>query len=187
MIALVALSALAAPAYAKGPVVAYFDTPPEETLSALAEGCINRGITVSEQDAHHVRCEQEMTGFGGFLHNLLLAPRYSTPSTSVVRFAVSKGRNGTVVQASAWIEVQTAFSQIRRTPMDGKKPSRQLRDFMLSAGGYEFPPPPKQAEAETQAPAAPAPVATPPAPPPKATPPAQSGFGNKRVRCLTCR
>lgn len=148
--------AIGAPAAAKGPVVGYFDVDRAEASSMLAADCIGRGLAVIEQTDTQVVCQIEMSGMSGIGAQLLLGNAHSTTPVATVRYALAKAKHYTIVQASAWMETQMAFGQTRRQQMDGKKPTRQLRDALARVGATTTPQsPPVEAEiSETETPAA---------------------------------
>lgn len=191
-------------AQAKAPVVAYFTGDAEEVPAKLAQLCVERGILVVEQDRFHVKCAKEERSFGGLLAHALVNPRYSTSPQMVVQFSISRIAHYSAVQAVQWMESQSAFGQMRRMEIDGRKAQSQLLSALLSAGATSVVPlRPAVAQApETTAPAqstveaittpGPTMVAGPklkPQPAATASQPAtaEDSFGNRRVRCETCR
>jgi len=195
VLAAMALASIPSMAAAKPPVIAYFDMPSEDVVSRLARACVDREVMVTQQSTTTVQCEQEVSGFKGMLAQVLIGNSYSTTPNQVIRFSISKSETFTIVQASAWMETQMAFGQVRRAPLDSKKNRRGIFDYLRSAGGTSYPQPrPKRAplvEAGAEPQGEPAesvaqPSATQhqetiPKPTPKIAPQKKS-----RVQCTTC-
>jgi hypothetical protein len=57
-----------------------------------------------------------MSKFGSAILSALIAPRYSTPLKNYVQFSIAQAGDAVRVQARGWLETQTAFGQLQRTP-----------------------------------------------------------------------
>lgn len=134
-----AAGVIAAPASA-APVDVFFAGTPAEVGAKLANMCASGGSTVFEQDQFHITCGRTMDGLSGALTQALLGNSYSTTPQQKIRFGLIAGEGFTRVQATAWIETQMAFGQLRQEPMSGKRIEQQIRDGLVRQGGTLTPP-----------------------------------------------
>lgn len=148
-----AMVATASPAIAgAGPVQVWFTEDAATVSDKLAILCADRNSSVVEQDDRHVVCQREESSV---LARYIYGSRGSTSPQLTIRFTLLRDGKNTRVQATQWIEVQTAFGQTRRNQLDDRKQSARLEDVLIAAGGHNVPPElldPKPDDAATAAP-----------------------------------
>jgi hypothetical protein len=125
---------------AEGPITVWFSDEPANVSDKLANLCADRSAAVVEQDERHVLCQREISGKQGVLAQYLMGNRYSTKPQLMIRFAILRDRKIARVQASQWIEVETAGGQTRRNELNDDKQREQLESTLIAAGAHNVPP-----------------------------------------------
>jgi hypothetical protein len=122
-----------------GPVTVWFAEDMPTVSDKLAILCANRDATVIEQDDRHVLCQRAVSGGKGVIAQSMLGNSYSTSPQLMIRFQVLRDGKAARVQASQWIELQTAGGQVRRTDLNGSKQRMELENILIDAGGHNAP------------------------------------------------
>lgn len=137
----------ASAAWAQSPTVTvWFLEPAGQVSDKLALTCADREATVLEQDDRHVLCSRPMTGIAaGYAFGV---GRGSSTPDLFIRFTLLRDGKSVRVQASQWVENQSALGQFRKTDLNGTKQRQSLEDILIAAGGHNYPP-----DAEPVAPA----------------------------------
>ncbi len=134
------LSPFPAAAADKGPVQVWFAEDAATVSDKLALLCADRNATIVEQDERHVLCQREERGAKGVLAQYIYGSRGSTAPQLTIRFSILRDGKNVRVQATQWFEVQSAFGQTRRNPLDDRKQSAQLENLLIGIGGHNVPP-----------------------------------------------
>ncbi len=87
----------------------------ESIRSEILNFCMDRGFPTTS-DMTSVTCELPMSALGSAVLGALIAPKYSSPLRSNIQFTVNQSGQDVRVQARGWLETQTAFGQVQRTP-----------------------------------------------------------------------
>lgn len=130
-------------------VTVWFSGAAAEVSDKLALTCADREATVIEQDDRHVLCSRPMTGVAAAY--AFGVGRGSSSPDLFIRFTLLRDGKAIRVQASQWVENQSALGQTRKTDLNGKKQTQSLEDVLIAAGGHNYPP-----DTEPAMPAAPA-------------------------------
>lgn len=93
----------------------FTDLSTSQVQGKITNFCMDRGYPVVS-DAGSATCELPMSKFGSAILSALIAPRYSTPLKNYVQFSIAEAGDTVRVQARGWLETQTAFGQLQRTP-----------------------------------------------------------------------
>ena len=100
-----------------GNVEAVFPQEPKDTISLIANKCIDVGWKIISRNDSILICESPMSSTQSILGQALLGNSYSTPPRRFIQFSTSSSEGYTRVQATGWIELQMALGQTRRTDL----------------------------------------------------------------------
>jgi len=132
---LIAAGLLSSGAIAAPPADGTFD---RETLGdvagKIAGQCMNEGWTVTSQAPNQVTCQVPMNFGNQLMADLLLGNRYSTPTVTYVQFNMAQIGEGVRAQVRAWLENQSAFGQVRQTPVTDDKSRVRMLAFLETIG-----------------------------------------------------
>ena len=110
-----------------------------EAGSKVANHCLNVGWQVTDQTPNQITCQVPMSAMRSALTQALIGNSYSTAPLSFVRVTLVKVGGNTRGQATAWVETQMAFGQMRRQQFTDDKTFNNLLGFLVASGG-ELPP-----------------------------------------------
>lgn len=122
-----------------GPVTVWFTEDMQTVSDKLGILCADRNAAVVEQDDRHVLCQRAVSGGKGILAQTMLGNSSSTSPQLMIRFQILRDGKAARVQASQWIELQSAGGQTRRTELNGSKQRAELEDTLISAGAHNAP------------------------------------------------
>ena len=122
-IACCALLALAG--CATGPSIAY--RAPQVTINGgtveaakmtIVRNCVSGGGSIEQNTADQLVCSKPMDGsFGSMMYRALATPNYSTNPDGKVRYSFVQAGDQLYITADMYLEYQTAFGQVNRTPI----------------------------------------------------------------------
>lgn len=109
-------------------------TTVEAVRLRLAEGCTSRGLLVEDAGVGEIVCAMSApsgavfaAGFGG-------GDAVQGVPERKVRFIVCQTGSNVVVTAHEWVETDTGFGHVRRSPVDDDWTRDRLRAFLTSLG-----------------------------------------------------
>src|SRR5690349_5762617 len=99
----------------------FYHTTLQEVGGRIAGQCMNLGWTVTNQGSNEVTCQVPMNFGKQLLAEVLLGSRYSTQTVQFVQVSFAQIGEDVRAQARSWLENQSAFGQVRQTPIEGRK------------------------------------------------------------------
>lgn len=118
-----------------GTTEAVFAGSTADAIAKLSSRCIDRRWQVISSSNTSLVCEAPLSSGQSIVGQLLMGNSYSTPPRRFIQFNAAQIQAYARVQASAWMELQMAFGQTKRTDLAGPEFSNSILSFMVDAGG----------------------------------------------------
>lgn len=111
----------------------------QDAIGKLANTCMNLGMSVIETSANSVTCDAPMGMTQSVITQALIGNSYSTAPQRLIRFNVVQIQNDSRVQASARVQTQMAFGQMRGEELTDDATYNDLMSFMEASGALYLP------------------------------------------------
>lgn len=113
--------------------------PTQDALGRLANTCMDLGLNIVETTSNSVTCDVPMGIGESAITQALIGNSYSTRPQRLVKFNVAQIQNDARVQASARVQTQMAFGQMRAEELTDDATYNDLMTFMEKAGAVFLP------------------------------------------------